>query len=82
MPALSVALPANLAHNRHQAPGRSLSFGQILPSSEANPGDWVALCYALASLAVSLSLPFFCLPGWATEPRVCVFFLIGHVRAE
>lgn len=51
------ALPANLA------PGRSLGFGQILPGSEADPGDWVALCYALASLAVSPSLPFFCLPG-------------------
>lgn len=70
------ALPANLA------PGRSLGFGQILPGSEADPGDWVALCYALASLAVSLSLPFFCLPGRATEPVVCVFFVIGRVRAE
>lgn len=58
VPALSVALPANLA------PGRSLGFGQTLPSSEANPGDWVALCYALASLAISLA-PFLLLarPG-------------------
>lgn len=64
------ALPANLA------PGRSLGFGQILPSSEADPGTgWPSA--TLWPRSPSLSLPFFCLPGRAAEPVVCVFFVIG-----
>lgn len=59
----------------------SLSSGQPLPSSETNPGCWVAFCFALASLPVSLVLFFVCLPNSANEPKVCAFFLTGHIQA-
>lgn len=56
-----------------------LPLSQFWPTSQTNPGHWVAVCSALASLYLFLLV---CLPSSATKPRVCLFFLTGDVRAE
>ena len=95
VPALSVALSphlsANLVQRGRQAPSPfcrlslcylSLSvLARLCQSHRLILGiGWLSAM--LWPLLLSHSFSFICLPSSATEPKVCLFFLTGDVRAE